>query len=190
MGFCLFNNVAIAARHLRRCHRIDRIAVVDWDVHHGNGTQEAFWADPSVFYLSLHLWPFYPGTGAADETGSGQGEGTTVNVPLSFGVTAETYAKLFGEAVHAMFGAFKPQFLLISAGFDTYADDPLPGAGLDVADFRALTDTVTRLAARHCNGRIVSALEGGYSLDALPHCVAAHLDGLINGGQLQQEESP
>ena len=179
MGFCLFNNVAIAAKHLVQQRQLSRVAIVDWDAHHGNGTQEAFWTDPRVLYVSLHLWPFYPGTGGHGESGEGKGAGTTVNIPLSYGVTSEEFLERFDQTACPLVAAFEPEFILISAGFDSHAGDPLAGAGLEIEDYRRLTDALTAIAAERCNGRVVSVLEGGYDLTTLPRCVAAHLEGLL-----------
>lgn len=178
MGFCLFNNIAIAAASLLERHGLKRVAIVDWDAHHGNGTQEAFWLDGRVIYLSLHLWPYYPGTGGEDEAGAGEGEDKIVNVPLPLGVRGETFVEQFQAGLERVRN-FSPEFTLISAGFDSYVGDPLAGAGLAVEDYRTLTDLVTTVAKACCDGRLVSTLEGGYNLEALPKCVAAHLEGLL-----------
>jgi len=186
MGFCLFNNIAIGAMHVIENTGIERVAIIDWDAHHGNGTQEAFWRDPRVFYVSLHLWPYYPGTGESFEVGESDGEGSTLNLPLSHGVTAEQFLSLFDKGL-AQVADFQPEFVLISAGFDSDAGDPLAGAGLDIEDFRTLTDRVTEFAAERCHGRVVSTLEGGYNMDRLPLCVAAHLEGLLEAGDADRK---
>jgi acetoin utilization deacetylase AcuC-like enzyme len=165
MGFCLFNNVAVAARFLKR-----RVMIVDWDVHHGNGTQDIFYDDPSVFYLSTHRWPFYPGSGREDERGAGN----IVNIPIAEDVARPAYLATFRAAVERAGRAFKPEFVLISCGFDAYARDPIGGLGLEPEDFRAMTDVVRSLGAP-----VVSALEGGYSLDGLGPCAEQHLRGLL-----------
>ncbi|MCZ6688517.1 MAG: histone deacetylase [Planctomycetota bacterium] len=175
MGFCLFNNVAIGARYLVEEKGLSRVAIVDWDVHHGNGTQETFYRDGKVFYLSLHRHPFYPGTGAADERGAESGAGTTLNVPLPATTSSEEYRRIFGEAMGEV-ADFRPEFVLISAGFDAYREDPIAGLNLDIDDYGDLAARV-RVACSEARG-IVSSLEGGYNLEALPKCVAAHLDGL------------
>ncbi len=178
MGFCLFNNIAIAARHLQKRHQVKKIAIIDWDVHHGNGTQDIFYQDPTVFYLSTHLYPHYPGSGASHETGVGKGRGTTLNFPLSHNCTRETYMNVFGEGLQAI-EEFKPDFILISAGFDSHDDDPLGGVGLREEDFGLLTIKVCQLAQRICQGRVASFLEGGYHLEKLALSVVHHIHGLL-----------
>ena len=177
MGFCFFNHVAIAARHLRAVG-VDRIAIVDWDVHHGNGTQSAFYQDPSVFFCSLHQSPHYPGTGRADETGAGPGTGTTLNIPLRAGLGDSDYATIFDNTVGPALGAFQPDFLLLSAGFDAHGQDPLGDMHLTEEGFAALTRSMTQLASELCGGRLVSVLEGGYDLHATAASTEAHLRAL------------
>ncbi|MDH4100929.1 MAG: histone deacetylase [Nitrospirota bacterium] len=177
MGFCLFNNVAIGARYLQKRHGLRRVAIIDWDVHHGNGTQDIFYDDPSVFYLSTHLAHHYPGTGRADETGSGDGRGATHNIPLPHGCDTATFFREI-EAGFRLVTAFNPEFILISAGFDSHRDDPLGGLSLTEADFARLTRMIMEIADSCCGGRVFSALEGGYNLSALSHSVAAHLEAL------------
>ena len=178
MGFCLFNNVAVAARYLQKAHRLRRILIVDWDVHHGNGTQHSFYNDPSVFYFSSHQFPFYPGTGSDSERGMGEGEGFTLNCPLPTGAGDKEILSRFEKILGPAVDSFKPDFILISAGFDAHRDDPL--AGLQVTDdgFRELTKMVQSWANQHCEGRIVSCLEGGYNLDALARSVGIHIEVL------------
>ncbi len=179
MGFCLLNNVAIATRHLTERHGLERVMIVDWDVHHGNGTQAIFYDDPSVTYISFHRYPFFPGTGSAEECGTGRGEGFTVNVPFPWNLPREEYLKTFERVVKEQVGAFRPQAILISAGFDAYVEDPIAGLGLEIEDFGKLTRIVCAAAAETCAGFIISSLEGGYNLDALPRCLAVHLRELL-----------
>ena len=179
MGFCLFNNVAVAAAALRAVHGIERVAILDWDVHHGNGTQHIFELDPTVFYASLHQWPHYPGTGAADERGLGEGEGCTLNIPLAAGTgDAEWWRSLEDEVLPA-FAAFRPQFLLLSAGFDAHRLDPLSNTMLSTEGYRQMTRVLRAFAEEVCDGRLVSVLEGGYDTGALAMCVEAHLEELV-----------
>ena len=175
MGFCLFNNVAIAARYLQKQHKLARVLIVDWDVHHGNGTQAAFYDDPTVFYFSTHQSPFYPGTGSADERGEGKGVGFTLNVPLPAGSGDAEYKKAFEEKLRQAADAFKPNFVLISAGFDAAKGDLLGRMKLTPDGYAALTRIVKGIAERHCQGRLVSVLEGGYNLEALAASVEAHV---------------
>jgi acetoin utilization deacetylase AcuC-like enzyme len=162
MGFCLFNNVAVAARWLQAERGFTRILIVDWDVHHGNGTQDIFYADPNVFYLSTHLAPHYPGTGAADERGTGGGQGTTLNVPLPHGLDATSFKQAFRSALESALSTFSPEFVLVSAGFDCMAGDPLGGLLLEPDDLHAITRTIIDLTRETARGRVVVALEGGY----------------------------
>ncbi len=179
MGFCLFNNVAVAAAHLRAVRRIERVAIVDWDVHHGNGTQHIFESDPSVFYASLHQWPWYPGTGAAAECGIGPGEGATLNCPQSAGTGDREWLQAFEKQVIPALERFDPGFVLISAGFDAHEQDPLSHTRVTTDGFREMTRLVSGFAASRCGGRVVSLLEGGYDLDALAASVEAHVGELI-----------
>jgi len=162
MGFCLFNNVAVAARHVQAAWRVERVLIVDWDVHHGNGTQDIFYGDPSVYLLSLHLLGHYPGTGSADERGVGAGIGTTRNVELPHGLPAAEYRRIFAEQLEATLGEFDPDFVFISAGFDCLAGDPLGGLLLEPADLHAMTRLVIEQTAATAGGRVVAVLEGGY----------------------------
>lgn len=179
MGFCLFNHIAVAAQHLLDEHKLERVAILDWDVHHGNGTQHAFEHDPRVLFVSLHQWPLYPGTGSASEHGLGAGEGATLNLPLEAGSGDLDYLKTFEERVLPALDEFAPEFLLISAGFDAHERDPLGGMRVTDEGFAAMTDSAVRLAQQHCAGRVVSLLEGGYDLEALQNSVEAHLAGLL-----------
>ena len=179
MGFCLFNNVAIAAKYIQSRYSLDRIAIIDWDVHHGNGTQDAFYDDPSVMYFSMHRYPFYPGTGAEEETGKDSGAGFTINIPLSYNTEPQEYLKLFKDTLEKRIKPFKPQFILISSGFDAYRLDPISGLSLEASDYNKLTKLTQNIANVCCDGRIVSCLEGGYHLLDLPKCIEEHLDGLM-----------
>ena len=180
MGFCIFNNVAIAARYLQQHHGLQRILIVDWDVHHGNGTQEAFYDDPTVMYFGVHQYPFYPGTGGADERGSGPGEGFTINVPLPAGSGGAEFLAAFEDVLAPAAEEFKPDFILVSAGFDAHADDPLAGMRLTAEDFRDLARVVKTLTEKHCEGRLVAVLEGGYDLEALSASVAEVLRAFLS----------
>lgn len=182
MGFCLFNNIAIAAHVAVDEHRLDRVLIADWDVHHGNGTQDTFYADGRVGFLSIHRWPFYPGTGTADETGAGAGLGTTRNLPVTFGTPRAAYRDLFRRELHDFAGRIQPQLVLVSAGFDSHRADPIGSLGLEVEDFAKLTQIVLDVAAVHAGGRVVSILEGGYNPPVLAECVETHLRGLLQSG--------
>ncbi|HXF48498.1 MAG TPA: histone deacetylase [Verrucomicrobiae bacterium] len=175
MGFCLVNNVAVAAAHLTEAFNYERVLIVDWDVHHGNGTQNIFYSDPKVFYYSSHQHPFYPGTGAAFETGAGAGKGTTLNFPLAAGSGDAEFLSGIEEKLIPAAQNFRPEFIIISAGFDAHAEDPL--AGLNVTDegFKEASRLVKKLAEEECGGRLVSVLEGGYDLEVLGRCVCDHI---------------
>lgn len=182
MGFCLFNNVAILARYLQRAHGLDKIAILDWDVHHGNGTQHTFEEDPSVFYLSTHQYPYYPGTGSASETGTGRGRGATLNCPMPAGAGDSAYERAFMEQILPALDLFRPEAVILSAGFDAHRDDPLADIELSTACFRWMTERVLECADQHAGGRVLSVLEGGYDLDGLADCVTTHL--AVLSGQL------
>jgi acetoin utilization deacetylase AcuC-like enzyme len=179
MGFCFFNNVAIGARYLQQHHGIRRVAIIDWDVHHGNGTQQAFYDDPTVFYFSIHQYPLYPQSGRANETGAGRGKGFTLNCPVAAGSTDTDYRRVFHDYLRPALARFNPEFILISAGFDAHHADPLAGMALTEQGFTDLTRLVMEMAAEHCGKRLVSILEGGYDLKALTACVVAHIGALL-----------
>ena len=178
MGFCLFNNVAVAARYLQDQHGLGQIFIVDWDVHHGNGTQHMFEDDDSVFYFSAHQYPFYPGTGSARESGSGRGAGHTLNRPMIAGAGDEEYIETFMQILVPEIDRVQPEAILISAGFDAHRDDPLAGMSVTEKGYAAMTTILKGAANKHCKGRIVSLLEGGYDLRALGLSVEAHLRSL------------
>jgi acetoin utilization deacetylase AcuC-like enzyme len=181
MGFCFFNNVAVAARHLQSAHRLERVLIVDWDVHHGNGTQRSFYADRSVLYVSLHQYPHYPGTGAANEAGVADGLGYTVNLPLPGGCGDAEYAAAFHRVIEPVARQFEPQFVLVSAGFDAHHSDPLAQMRMTETGFAMMTRILLAVARDHAGGRFAAALEGGYDLGALASSVASVLDEL--GGE-------
>ena len=181
MGFCLFNNAAIAARVATCELDLDRVLIVDWDVHHGNGTQDTFWEDEQVGFYSIHRWPFYPGTGSPHETGGGSAVGTKHNLPVIFGTSRLKYLSDFTSHLQSFVDKIRPQLIIVSAGFDTHRLDPIGSLGLEVEDFSTLTRRILEVAAAHAAGRVVSVLEGGYNTEVLPLCVAAHLTTLLDG---------
>lgn len=180
MGFCLFNNVAIAARALRSSERLDRILIVDWDVHHGNGTQALFEDDPSVLFFSTHQFPFYPGTGDAPEAGRGRGEGETVNVPLPAGCSDPEYVGVFQRLLVPVALRFRPEMILVSAGFDAHRADPLASMEITASGFSAMASIVRALADELCGGRLAMVLEGGYAPESLVEGTRACMDALLH----------
>jgi acetoin utilization deacetylase AcuC-like enzyme len=176
MGFCFFNNAAVAARRAQKAHGAERVAIVDWDVHHGNGSQDIFWSDPTVMYASTHQMPLYPGTGAVSERGD---HDTVVNAPLSPGDGGDIFRQAFETAILPRLENFAPDLVVISAGFDAHWRDPLANLNLVEADFAWATQKLMGLAEKRCDGRVVSVLEGGYDLDGLSKSVAAHVTALM-----------
>jgi acetoin utilization deacetylase AcuC-like enzyme len=179
MGFCIFNNVAVAARYAQKIGLAEKVLIIDWDVHHGNGTQHIFEDDKSVFYYSTHQYPFYPGTGSESETGVDEGEGFTLNRPLKSGSTDSIYVEAIEKDLEKIESQFKPELVIISAGFDAHQDDPLAGMQVTENGFWKFTEIVSRYAWRYSEGRILSVLEGGYHLGALSISVQAHLESLL-----------
>jgi acetoin utilization deacetylase AcuC-like enzyme len=182
MGFCLFNNIALATHHARSTHKLTKIMIVDWDVHHGNGTQDIFYDSPEVVFFSIHRYGngFYPGTGAENETGRGKGLGHIFNAAVRYGTSRKDYHDKFRRALEKAADKIKPELVLLSAGFDAHAKDPIGSLGLDVEDFIVLSKEVLEVAKTHAHSRVVSCLEGGYNLEALAECVQAHLESLLN----------
>ncbi len=185
MGFCLFNTVAIGAQHLKRQYGVKKVLIMDWDVHHGNGTQDAFYQDPSVLYLSTHQYPFYPGTGAIDEVGVGKGKGTTVNIPLPVGCGDEEYARVFKEIVIPIADKYRPEWILVSAGFDPHRHDPLGGMSVTERGFGLMGSLLLSLAEKHAGGKVAFILEGGYNLTALKQSVSTVIQEM--GGKSESE---
>lgn len=178
MGFCLFNNVAVAAQWALERYGLERVAIIDWDVHHGNGTQAAFYRTDRVFFVSLHQWPLYPGTGRADEVGEGLGYGYTLNIPLPPRSDDRAYVRAFDEAIEPRLRSYRPELLLVSAGYDAHYADPLAAMAATEQGFSVMAERVLRWAREWCAGRLVLVLEGGYNLSALASSVAATLDAL------------
>lgn len=180
MGFCLFNNIAAGARFALDAGALERVLIVDWDVHHGNGTQDIFYESPEVLFFSTHQHPYYPGTGSRAEVGSGKGRGFTVNVPLPSGVGDAAFARIFDEQLTPLAERFAPQLILVSAGYDAHWRDPLAGLRLSLAGYWRMATTVVGLADRLCDGRLVVVLEGGYDLPVLTHAVADMCRALLH----------
>lgn len=180
MGFCLLNNVALGAGVAMDEFELDRVLIVDWDVHHGNGTQALFWEDARVGFFSMHRWPFYPGTGAKDEVGSGDGLGCTLNLPVEFGVPRDELLGQFRHQLGQFAERIRPQLVLISAGFDAHRQDPVGSLGMETEDFLELTHFLLQIAEEYSGGSIVSVLEGGYNPAALTDCVDVHLHALLD----------
>jgi len=180
MGFCLFNNIAIGARYLQERYKLNRILIIDWDVHHGNGTEEIFYHDPEVFYVSLHQYPHYPGTGSKESAGAEKGKGFNLNIPMQGGAGDSEYIKVFQEIIVPRLKDFKPELILISAGFDGHKDDPLSSTTLTEAGYRDMTRIIKEVAALYSKNRIISVLEGGYNLLSLANSTHSHLESLMS----------
>lgn len=179
MGFCIFNNVAVAARYAQNKYQeIERVAIVDWDVHHGNGTQGIFYSDPSVYFFSMHQYPWYPGTGSRGETGQGKGLGTTLNLPVRAFTNADDQLNAFEAAIEQVASGFQPDIIFVSAGFDGHLSDPLGQLQLEDPDYVSMTRTIMQWADEVCGGLVVSCMEGGYNLDTLGETVRTHVETL------------
>lgn len=181
MGFCIFNNVAIGARYVQKKYGLKRVLIVDWDVHHGNGTQNIFLSDPSVYYFSIHQFPHYPGTGSEFEVGEGEGEGYTFNMPMCAGSGDLEYIEAFENIFYPLASKFSPEFIFISAGFDAHEQDPLAMINLSEKGYGRMTRVITRLASEHSHGHLVSVLEGGYNIKSLSASVEKHILALMDG---------
>jgi acetoin utilization deacetylase AcuC-like enzyme len=190
MGFCLFGNVAVAAQAARQDRGLERVLIVDFDVHHGNGTQAMFEEDPAVCFISTHQYPYYPGTGAAREVGRGAGQGTVVNIPLSPGAGDRVFQQVYQQVVIPVARRFAPDLVLVSAGFDAHWDDPLAGLGLSLGGYAWITRTLVELAAELCGGRIVFTLEGGYHLEVLSHAVLNSFHALLGEAVVEDPLGP
>jgi acetoin utilization deacetylase AcuC-like enzyme len=188
MGFCIFNNIAIGARYIQKKYNLQKVLIVDWDVHHGNGTESVFYDDPNVLYFSVHQYPFYPGTGSKTDTGSGKGLNYNINVPMSAGSGDSDYIKVFHEKLEPAALEFSPEFVLTSAGFDACEGDLLGGMNITPQGFAELTSIVKRMAQSCCEGRLVSVLEGGYSMDGLAASVEEHIRVLMKEPAVSRTE--
>lgn len=180
MGFCVFNNIAVAAQHAIDTHKLERVLIVDWDVHHGNGTQDIFYNDDRVLFFSMHRHPFYPGSGLASETGTGSGLGYTVNLPIDVQQSADVILSSFKQSLDRAARTFKPELVLISAGFDAHLHDPIGGLRLVDEHFRDLSNFVLDVADEYAGGKVISMLEGGYNVGVLAECVTDHVRGLVD----------
>ena len=187
-GFCIFNNIAIGAMHAILKHRLKRILIVDWDLHHGNGTQHSFYSDPRILYFSTHQYPYYPGTGSLQEIGQGKGEGYTINVPLRGGAGDASFVKIFRKILQPVALEFKPELVLLSAGFDTYFRDPLGSMRVTPEGFAALTRILLEIADSCCRGRLVAVLEGGYHIAGLTKSVKAVLEEMLDETHCSKEK--
>ncbi len=187
-GFCIFNNVAIGAMHAILKHHLKKILIVDWDLHHGNGTQHSFYNDPRILYFSTHQYPYYPGTGSLQEIGQGEAQGYTINVPLSMGAGDASFVKIFRKILQPVALEFKPELVLLSAGFDTYYQDPLGGMRVTPDGFAALTRILMDIAESYCNGRFVAVLEGGYHIAGLTQSVKAVLEEMLDETHCPEEK--
>jgi acetoin utilization deacetylase AcuC-like enzyme len=185
LGFCMFNNVAVTTRYLQQHHGLDKILILDWDVHHGNGTQHSFEEDPSVLYVSTHQYPFYPGTGAYSETGNGAGAGATLNCPMPAGADDSEYEAAWRERILPRIDSFAPQMIIVSAGFDAHRADPLAQMNLSTEFYAWMTERLMEQAEKHCAGRLISILEGGYNVNELPQCIGEHLQVLAGRAATQ-----
>jgi len=190
MGFCLFSNIAVGARHAQTYPDIERVLIVDYDVHHGNGTQDTFYEDPSVLFVSTHQYPFYPGTGALNEIGEGAGQGSTINMPLRVGTGPIGFSQLYEQVLWPAARRFKPNLIMVSAGFDAHWVDPLAGLHLDLGGYTHLTRELIRMAQELCGGKIVFVLEGGYDLDALSHGVLNVAYALLGRDEISDPLGP
>ena len=187
-GFCIFNNIAIGAMHAILKHRLKRILIVDWDLHHGNGTQHSFYSDPRILYFSTHQYPYYPGTGSLQEIGQGQGEGYTINVPLRGGAGDASFVNIFRKILQPVALEFKPELVLLSAGFDTYFQDPLGSMRVTSEGFAALTRILLEIAESCCRGCLVAVLEGGYHILGLTKSVKAVLEEMLDETRCSEEK--
>ncbi len=187
MGFCLFNNIAVGAHYLLRRHHLKRVLIIDWDIHHGNGTQNSFYDNPDVLYFSTHQYPYYPGTGAFEETGTGAGQGYTLNVPLPGGQDDRDFLRVFEEILGPVAEEFQPEFILVSAGYDIYNLDPLGTMGVTPQGFAAMTFFLKEVAEKLCGGRLLLSLEGGYHVDGIAESVSETIGALTGNGTRYSE---